>query len=31
MVDPWSVGYHGIEEDEGRRLATALMFCKEVP
>ncbi len=31
MVDPWSVGYFGIEEDEGRRLLRALCFVKEYP
>lgn len=31
MVDPWSVGYHGIQEDEGRRLAKALCFVKKFP
>lgn len=31
MVDPWSIGYHGIPEDEGRRLATALCFVRKFP
>lgn len=31
MVDPWSMGYHGIPEDEGRRLATALCFVRKFP
>lgn len=28
MVDPWSAGYFGIEEDEGRRLGRALCFVR---
>ncbi|WP_191567209.1 primary-amine oxidase [Metabacillus idriensis] len=31
MVDPWSVGYFGIPEDEGRRLARALCFVRKFP
>lgn len=31
MVDPWSVGYHGIAEDEGKRLAKALCFVRKFP
>ncbi|PLR79923.1 tyramine oxidase [Bacillus canaveralius] len=31
MVDPWSVGYFGIPEDEGRRLARALCFVRQFP
>lgn len=27
-VDPWSAGYFGIEEDEGRRVARALCFVR---
>ncbi len=29
MVDPWSVGYQGIVEDEGKRLAKALCFVRQ--
>ncbi len=29
MVDPWSVGNFGIEEDEGKRLAKALCFVRK--
>ncbi len=28
MVDPWSAGYFGIEEDEGRRIGRALCFVR---
>ncbi|MEJ9233035.1 primary-amine oxidase [Peribacillus butanolivorans] len=31
MVDPWSVGYFGIPEDEGKRLARALCFVRKFP
>lgn len=28
MVDPWSAGYFGVEEDEGRRIGRALCFVR---
>lgn len=31
MVDPWSAGYFGIEEDEGKRVARALAWVRRFP
>ncbi|MGG0544559.1 primary-amine oxidase [Priestia aryabhattai] len=31
MVDPWSAGHFGIEEDEGKRLARAICWIKKFP
>lgn len=31
MVDPWSAGYFGIEEDEGKRLARAICWVRKFP
>ena len=30
MVDPWSAGYFGIEEDEGKRLARAICWVQKI-
>jgi primary-amine oxidase len=29
MVDPWSAGYYGIKEDEGKRLARAICWVRK--
>lgn len=31
MVDPWSAGNFGIEEDEGKRLARAICWVRKFP
>ena len=31
MVDPWSAGYYGYEDEEGRRLALARNFLRSSP
>ncbi|MGF1481615.1 MAG: primary-amine oxidase [Cyanophyceae cyanobacterium] len=31
MVDPWSAGYYGIEEEEGKRLSRALCWVRSSP
>lgn len=31
MVDPWSAGHFGIEEDEGKRLARAICWVRKFP
>ncbi len=31
MVDPWSAGYHGYPEEEGRRLALTRNFLRSSP
>lgn len=31
MVDPWSAGYFGIEQDEGKRLARAICWVRKFP
>jgi len=31
MIDPWSAGYFGVEEDEGKRIARALAWVKKNP
>lgn len=30
MIDPWSAGYFGVEEDEGKRIARALAWVKKI-
>ncbi|AGK55538.1 primary-amine oxidase [Bacillus sp. 1NLA3E] len=31
MIDPWSAGYFGVEEDEGKRVARALAWVRKSP
>ena len=31
MVDPWSAGYYGIEDEEGQRLSRALCWVRSNP
>lgn len=31
MVDPWSAGYYGIPEHEGKRIARAICWVKKFP
>ena len=31
MVDPWSAGYYGIEEERGKRLSRALCWVRSSP
>ena len=31
MVDPWSAGYYGIEEEKGKRLSRALCWVRSSP
>ena len=31
MVDPWSAGYFGIKENEGKRLARAICWVRKFP